>query len=488
MEDVFNVLEERTRTWHALQRQGLADEIWQDYVSVRFGRTGDPRGLEYLYPYLNHADRGTRLRAIDVAGRVFAGRGPRAVEQLDYFTGNPDLFLRDRAVIVVGSAVAGSPDTVILETLQPYLSHRNQFIRKLALVALGKAAAGQASATVLAEIQRLARMPGPRPDEVDTAIATVFSGHPTEDVYRLAAKPELADRIDTGNEGAVAVLVRGASDEWYERACEEVFEPRLHAREDTVREKWMTAFVWRDGVGALIEASPGRGMSALQRMLHLRHHRCPAHALVHGVGGLFRGADRQANLGALVDLARDGDVPSQRIACRCLGALMDGSADPETMAVLEDLCGAKNKAVQAAALDGLGAVARSSCQEQVRRLCLERAQSGETAAPAIRALGRTFQGSGHAEVFADIRKLADAYRARPVRGKKHCKPLAQCYLATGALHHGTGSTEPVDFLLDAVALPRTRQYGEYRACAAMALVMVEFTEAALSAADVHMPI
>jgi len=256
---MWNTLEERTRAWHALGRQGLADAIWADYVSVGFSRTGDPRALEYLYPYLNHADKRTRLCAIEVAARVFEGRGPRAIDALDYFTGNPAPFLRDRAVQVIGAAVTGWPDGVVLDVLSPYLNHRNQFIRKLALVALGKASAGQASAQALAEIRRVGHTPGPREDEVDLAAATAFAGQPTEEVYRLVAKPDLSDRIDTGNEYAVSVLVRGASDEWYKRACREVFEPRLHAGSEV---KWRH-FVQCDGIVALCHAAPGRGMEPL---------------------------------------------------------------------------------------------------------------------------------------------------------------------------------------------------------------------------------
>ena len=54
-----------------------------------------------LYPYLNHAQPKTRLRAIGVAAYVFEGRGPKVLDSLDYFTRNPDPFLRDRAVQVI---------------------------------------------------------------------------------------------------------------------------------------------------------------------------------------------------------------------------------------------------------------------------------------------------------------------------------------------------------------------------------------------------
>ena len=55
MADLLKTLEEQTRTWHAISRQGLADAIWFHYVRARFRQTGDPRALEYLYPYLNNA-------------------------------------------------------------------------------------------------------------------------------------------------------------------------------------------------------------------------------------------------------------------------------------------------------------------------------------------------------------------------------------------------------------------------------------------------
>jgi HEAT repeat protein len=473
MTDIWNLLEKRTRAWHALGRQGLADAIWADYVSLRFGRTGNPLALEYLYPYLNHAQRPVRLRAIEVATRVFKGRGPRAIEDLDYFTRNPDLFLRDRAVQVIGSAVSGSPETLVLDTLSPYLNHRNQFIRKQALVALGEATEGQGSDRVLAEIQRVARQSGPREDEVDLATARAFAGRPTEKVYSAVAKPHLNDRIDTGNQMAVAVLVRGASQEWYGRASAEIFEPRLHS---AVEPAWMRRFIQREGLLALCHAAAGMGMEPLSHMVHLRHSRCTGHAMLYAVPACFATADAEANRGPLIDLARSGDAAAQRIAARALGRMTLGAGDAQAIDVLRDLVASPNRAVQAAALDGLGMAARSTCDEELHAACLDLAREGETATAAVRALGAAFLGSGQSGVFEDIRSIAGEYRARPVRGKKHSKPLAACYLAAGLVYLGTGSREPVEWLLDALERPGTPGRDAYRRPAAKALVMVEFPE------------
>jgi len=482
MQDLWHALEERSRAWDALSRQGLADAVWEDYVTFRFGRTGDPRALAYLYPYLNHASRRVRETAIEVAGSVFEGRGPRALDALAYFTKNPDPFLRDRAVIPVGRAVSGSPDHVVLEVLRPYLEARNQFVRKLALVELGRACAGQASAKVLAEIRRVGELPGPRADEVEMAVARLFSGHPTEEAYALVARPELTDRIDTGNQQAVAELVAGASDEWYERACREMFEPRLHAQEGGgERRPFITDFIRRDGITALCRAARGRGMEPLRRMLHLRGRRCTLHALLHSAPDCFAGADLGANRAPLIDLVRKGDLQEQRIAALCLGRLAMGLDDTDSVAALRDLCQASSKAVQAAALTDLGMAARSSCDEGLRKLCLDHTESDETAAAAMRALGMIFLGSARGDVLADIRARADLYRGRPVQGRKYCKPLAACYRAAGLVYLGTGSAEPVDFLLDVLAVPRRHPGDEYHWTAARALVMIEFSETTLGA-------
>ncbi len=479
MKDIWTVLEERTRTWGALGRQGLADAIWGDYVPLRFWRTGDPRALEYLYPYLNHAYKPTRLHAVGVAAKVFEGRGPRAIDSLDYFVKHPDPFLRDRAVQVIAAAVTGSADDVILETLAPYLDHRNQFIRKQALVALGKAAFGQGSEKVLAEIQRVAQQPGPRRDEVDLAIARVFAGRPTEPVYELVTKPSLVNRIDHGNDYAVATLVRGAPQEWYDRACREIFQPMLHAPKPDEPYGFAQQFIRRGGVASLSFASPGRGMEAFSRILHARTNRCTGNAMFKAAPECFVGADVQSNRGPLLDLLRTGDIAAQRVAAVCLGSLVEGQEDAESIGILRDLCSARSKAVQAGALLGLGLAAKSSCDDSLRQLCLARLADQETAAWAIRGLGVVYLGSGRGDVLADLRRLVGTYRSQPVRTRRYNVPLAACYQAIGALYLGTGSTDPLEVLLDVLSRPARQPYDEYHWVAARALVMIEFSETAL---------
>ena len=478
MLDIWHALENQTRTWHALQRQGLADAIWSDYVSMRFGRTGDPRALEYLYPYLNHAHKEDRFRAIEVAARVFEGRGTRALDALDYFVKHPDPFLRDRAVQVVGAAVAGSPDRVLLEVLGPYLDHRNAFIRKSAVVALGRAAEGRGSEALLGEIQRVAEHTKMSTPDVDMSIARLHSGCPTEKVYGSIVGQNLVDAFDRDNEKAVALLVQGASDEWYSRVCHDAIEPRLHADEST---GWMRQFIQRDGIWILSRAAVGRGIEPFNRMIHLRGVRCTGHALLRLAPECFAGADLDTNREPLLDMLRSGDVQMQRIAAVCAGRLAMDAEDRGVLDALVDLCATRNHAVRAAAFRGIGLAARSSCDEDLRKLCLSQADGAETAPEALRALGMVYMGAGHPGVFEDIQAAADRHRGRPVRGNKHCKSLAACYLASGLLYLGTGSTEPLEFLLNVLALPRTRRMDAYRWSAAKALVMIEFPESVLGA-------
>lgn len=478
MKDMWAALEEHTRAWHDLDRQGLADAVWATYVTARYSRTGDVRALKFLYPYLNHSLRTTRLHAIEVAARVFHGSGPNAIGCLDYFTRNTDLFLRDRAVQVVGAAVAGWPAHVVLETFAPYLSHRNHFVRRQAVTALSRAAVGSADAGVLAEIVRVTAAVRLDSDELALAVARVFAGNPTEKAYELVVRPD-ARHNWRGADLAVGILLRNAEDEWYERGLREFFEPRLHAdpdsgpwpAEDRLR-RW-PQFVHRAAIEGLCRAAPGKGVKALERVLHLRHNACTLHSLMAEAPKCFADAGVAANRDTLLKHLREGDVPTQRIGAQCLGRLLEGSEDEEATALLTNLTRARNRSVAAAAVAALGRTARSACDESLRGVCLELAAEGETATAGINALGMIFQGSGRADVLADLRDCAEAYRHRPERGRKHCRPLAGCYHAVGLVYQGTGSMEPVDFLLDALA-PMPVTCCAYRSRAGHALVMIEF--------------
>jgi len=87
-----------------------------------------------------------------------------------------------------------------------------------------------------------------------------------------------------------------------------------------------------------------------------------------------------------------------------------------------------------------------------------------------------YMGSGRADVLADLATLARNLEALPVRGRKHCKPLAACYWAAGLLYLGTGSEEPLGLLCDVLARPKRAPMDEYHWVAGKALVMVEFSE------------
>ncbi len=475
MKDIWTTLEQDTRAWGALDRQGLADSVWADYVTARFSRTGDPRALQFLYPYLNHGDRGIRTKAIGVAANVFRGTGPKAIGHLEYFTRNLDPSLADRAVQVVGAAVTGWPTAVILDQLGPYLNHRNQFIQRQAIEALSRAAVATGDQEILTRIKQIAPACRMGVNEFRMAIARVFSGGPTEEAYSLVALPD-GDANWRGTDMAVGILLRSAPDQWYERGCQEFFEPRLHWQRqpnDPHPHMFWPQFTHRAASEGLCRASGGKGMAPLERMLHIRGNACSLRALLSDAPECFGGADTEANRAPLMALIADGDVQQQRIAGLCLGRLLVGSADEEAISILRDRCGAKSGAIRATSVSGLGMVARSTCNEELGKLCMALARNAETATSAIEALGRIFQGSGRSDILDSIRESADACKHRRVPGRKHSKPLAMCYRAAGLLYQGTGSTEPMAFLLDALGLSRAR-WCSYRWSAARALVTIEF--------------
>lgn len=478
MGDLLKTLEEHSRTWHAIHRQGLADAIWFHYVRARFRRTGDSRALEYLYPYLNNAR--TRHQAIRVACEVFEGRGPRALEDLTYFLHNPDLFIKDRAVNLVGATVTGSNDQVVLDALTPYLKDRNQFIRLQAVIALGKAARGLASEKVYGQLVETAETTNISECDYTAAISTVYEGKVNEDVYQRVVKsePDWPTLIDEygGDPDKDARMIDGADIKWFERFCEDFLNPMLQVEEypDEVGRRWKIGLRHREAVAGVSVAGAGRGMVALAYILRVRKTGGAIRCMMDVAPRCVIGAKIEDCFDPLMALVKEGDVPTQRITTVCLGRLMMGQDDDVTIQALADLCRARNHAVRAAALRGLGMAARSTCDETLREICNDLMDHPETAREAIRTLGAIYLGSGRGDVFEDLCGRATALRSRPLRGKKHCRPLAACYFATGLVYVGTGSMEPVEFLLDGVARPRESQH-----MAARGLVMVEFPESVL---------
>lgn len=485
MNDIWAVLEQRTQGWQALDRQSVADAIWHSYVTVRFARTGNPQALPFLYPYLNHAGKGIRLAAIDVAARVFEGRGERALRDLDYFTENTDPFLRDRAVHLIGSAMEGASEGSLLDALDSYLHHPNRFVQRQAMSAVARAARGSASSRILAEVRHVAETSKASDLELRQAIARLFSGAPTEETYSGMADRD-AGWSWAGLDDAVGTLIRGASAEWYHRACREFFDPRLQAPEEsplasTFGGRRWPQFLHRSATTGLCLAGHARGMDALSRMLHLRDNRCCCNAILKLAPNCFAGADRGDNLEPLLALAQSHDLQEQRIGCTFLGTLMRGSDDEQTMAALLNAVGARSAPVRSAALDGLGLVATSTCDESLGKLCLANAAHNETAGAALAALGRIFLGSGRSDVFEEIRSMADEYEGRSKRSGPRYRPLVECYRAAGRVYQGTGSTEPADFLLS-VLVPSPIQWCPYRSAAGQALMSVEFSERTLTRA------
>ena len=489
MKSIWETLEKQTSQWNALSRQSLAGEIWADYVLLRFNQTGDTRAFDFLYPYLNHADKQTRKKAIGIACQVFKGRGAKAIRDSSYFTDNPDPFLRDRAVKIIGAAVTGLKDAVILETLRPYLNHKNQFIRLMALEELGKAATGLANNKIYQEIIRVSKtFKNIKKENVlyitEMAIARVYAGKPTEEIYNVLKPTKPLAEWENFDE-TMPVLFYGASKEWYDRAYKEIYEPGFHLHEHPdQKDNFMIRFTLRECIEGWCHISRGMGIEALKTMLHLRIMRCPGYALLNAAQELFIGADVEKNKKPLTKMIKTGDIPAQRIAILCLAQMMKSTCDKDTVKLLKEMCKVKSRAVRSIALSGLGLVARSSCDESLKQICLEHIGIDETAKAGIHGLGLLFLGSGRDDVFEIILSIAERFRNRPAK-VRYSKPLAVCYWTAGLIYLGTGSRKPLDFLLDILNLPQMPHNFGYQWYASKALLMSEFPETALKCVIRH---
>jgi len=498
MRDIWATLGERTQDWRALDRQSVASSLWAPYVTARFARTGDKRALEFLYPYLSHSDAGSRHTAVHVACSIYRGTGPDTVAHLDYFLQNKDSFIRDHAVVVVGAAVSGHAEGVVLQALQPFLHDRNHLVQRRAMAAMAGALGGRPSGTSLAEIQRVQEEANANQGEADQARVCLLSGHPDEEIWSALCNPEAP--WWSGRDEAIGTLIRGAPLEWFERARHEFFTPRLRARPDTpgviepaiesrFRARspdgslpaWVAQYLHRSAAVGICAAASGRGAGALQHLLHLQNNAVPWRAILNRAPKCIVGSNLEANRQALISMARSERLQEQRLAAICLGRLTMGLEDGEAIALLRGLADSRSPALRASALTALGMAARYTCDASLRQLCLQASTVEETARAAIGALGMIFQASGSFEVFDDIRARAEEFRARPIKGRKQYRALAQAYMSAGLVYQGTGTPEPFDFLLDALR-PTPQPWSLYAWAAGQALIWIEFPERTLDRA------
>jgi hypothetical protein len=480
MPTLWAVLEERTRGWSALARQALADTVWQDQVLGRFDRSGDPRALPYLYPYLRHHDRQVRLRTLAVAARVFAGAGGAALPHLAWFTENPDLFIRDRAVQVVASAMHGAAEAELLATLSPYGASANRFVRRQALTGMAAAAAATCSNAVVGTLERISSSLG---EELPTtALAEVHAGHPTEAVWRrLVGEPNHDRAVD-----AAALLVRGAPEPWFDRALAEAFVPRFSNRL-IGDERGHVIFRQRNAVLACGRGGRGRGMRGLVPMLGIGES-CAAHAVLVAVHDLFDDADEAEQRPRLERSLASGALPEQRLATIALGRLLMASGDEAAIALLRERCASGSGALRAAAVQSLGCVARSSARRDLLELARPLLADGETAVAALRAIGLIALGTGDRDADRLVRDEMARWSALP-RGRRHHRPLAACHWALGLVHLGTGDAAVLDALLPTFALPDVPAYRAYRSAASKAVSLVEHGEPwlTIAVAEPHTP-
>ncbi len=476
IQSTWQVLEEKTRAWSVLNRQTVADAIWEDYVRVRFARSGDARAIQFLAPYLNHAMAKVRLAALDTAGAVFLGRGEGALDNLEYFTKNPNPAIRDRASWVVAAALTGSAPDTALRVLEPSLTSSNWFVRKVSFGGLALASHGTAHDPTAQVLREICASGAVSRDQLMLALGHVYAGHPTEEVF-----DEFVALLAPAGVGAayhqargLCILVREADEHWYQRALESIILPLLQFNGKTAH-PWEPDFVRRDGVNACAMAGKGRGMAALQHMLHLRNRSCTLHAMLWHAPECFVGADPDSNRGPLIELLRSGDVQEQRLAARCLGRLLTATSDPEALQALAVAAEGTSPAVRSCALDGLGQVGASSQDDGLARICADHADHAQTASAAIRAYGLIHLGTGNSGAFSWLKEKTDTLREHAARGGRHCKPFARCIHAAGLVFCGTGSSEPTEYFLGMLGTSRLgRQWNEYHWQASRALVTVEY--------------
>ena len=475
MDGIWDALAEKSRSMKALNRQGMADAIWPYFLLARYAKTGQAESLDFLIPYLQHADKSYRSRALDVTARIYDGAGQSAIADLEYITKNADLRIRDRSVHVVAACLKTLPPAEMLSGLAGYISHKNHFIRAQALRELGQCGYQTGSKDLLNAILDI-RNHGNSQLYRDLALSRIFSGNPTDEVYCRVAKPEFAAAIDNGNSYTTALLVRGDKTGYRDMALEAVLRPRLETR----IEGWLGQLIRRDGVIGMVVAFPDKPGFVLESVLPVIGEACVFRASLAWLPSLFQNSEDSFLRDKLIQLAESDDERVGTVAIACLGRYLRGS-DEEIPNVLRDACHAKSSGLQAQALLSLGMAAEGTADSSIMRLLQNNVGRYDLAVASILSMGFLNKGLGEGKATSIILNVLEDFTVNPKPGRRSNKRIRNALLALGLAYAGTGLDNPVEVLFEYVSLPAYARNAEYRRCAARALTMIQFPEPRIQA-------
>ena len=496
--DTLETLEKRTHSWPQSEREGLGRQFGIGWTALRYQGTASMEGLEFLYPFLNDSDPHVRRGALAAVGAIFHGTGPESLEKLSYVTENRDLFIRDRAALVVGRALAGHPAETILDVLRPSYTHKNDFIRGLGTVALGLAGGGQAhpslfpifeerivdksrfvarcaiaglgeafahsgNAEALAVLEPLAPFPVPG--------AEVGQGRPwRSDHFRWR-------HAAIHHEAAAAAIARiGRGSPAGERAAA-LLRQYLHPENVPSGKGFEEQLTQRNGVVAMTWLLHGQPRRALDEMVFVLARpeadkpwmlRLPRSTAIWMLPGTFQDSGAEG-VGAAVSLLAEEGHPTLRTGLLSLGVAARGCGDDADLATLNPFLSHGNGAVRDTAHLAAGLAFHKTARGDVLEL-LRTANTTDGRGPSTNyplAVGLVCQGTGDGGVAAGLMELAALQRRRLTR---------HAALAVGLVHQGTTNPEAVETLLALL------ESGESDA-ACEALQLVDFDEDVLTRAS-----
>lgn len=489
----LETLEKWTQAWPQAEREELGREFGIGWTALRYQGSGSMEGLEFLYPFLNDSNVSVKRRALDAVATIFSGTGVDGLEKLSYVSENRDLFVRDRAVSVIGSALKGEPVDVILDILRPSLTHRNNFIRGQATDALGRAGEGEGWKDLLPIFAE--RLTDPDDFVASSAVEGLgfaFSGIGDPDAIALleplpsfptvpkvegearrswhfrwrlhqARHDEAAmaiARIGSGSgeeANAIALMLRYLHPEVPQ---EMGFEGQL------IQRKGVWAAAW------LLEGSPTQALDAMRFLLERpgageprQTRQIPRSAAIWSLPTTFRASGREGIEAAGSLLDEDGHA-SIRTGMLSLGIAARGSCDDDVRAALAPYLTDGNGALRDVANIALGFAFQGSGDGDVYKLLrttnLEESRGASTNYPL--SVGLLFQGTGDGPASHHLRDLVQTERRRL---RRHIA------LGIGLVHQGTSSPSAVEEMLPLLE-------GNELDAGSEALLLVDFDSEALA--------
>jgi HEAT repeat protein len=467
MNNTLGNLEKITHAWSQSEREELGRRFGIGWTALRYQGTGSVEGLEFLYPFLNDSDAQIRLQALMAAQIIFKGTGIEGLEKLSYITKNRDLFIRDRAVLVIGKTLEGESPEVIIDILKPSYTHKNNFIRGLGSLALGFAGRGKAGKQIFSILEKLIK------DKNNFVAMNAIMG--MAEAFSESGDSKVINILESIDPLPILAIARIGRNSQAENNLVTLIRQNFQPSNISLispAEKRDSGFIQREavwGMSWLLRGKAQQAFSEMKSYLSLSKSenpgRIPRSATIWSLPSTFDNSGKKG-IEIAMSMLDKNNRPMLRAGILALGVAARASCDQDILNVLTPYLSSENGAIRDVANISVGLVFQKSGHNDVFKL-LESTNIDDRRGPSTNypfGVGLIYQTISDEKIVTNLTKLFKTKRPRLIH---------YAAFGIGLIYQGSLNAQAVEVLLPLLESKELR-------AACEALQLVDFDENALA--------